>query len=128
MTEFLLMLPTLYQLSHYLCDIREHSLMIQFNFIKATFSFLNRSEQASRKTRQLETCLRQLQHLVTSSYIAPSLDVQAKVLTLFHRLAFFKVNKKVKGIQHVSFLYNLFCNKWILSVIVWPDPLIFILE
>ncbi|KAK3803908.1 hypothetical protein RRG08_059773 [Elysia crispata] len=64
------------------------------------------SEQASRKTRQLETCLRQLQHLVTSSYIAPSLDVQAKVLTLFHRLAFFKVNKKVKGIQHCESCIN----------------------
>ncbi|GFR72142.1 Myb-binding protein 1A-like protein [Elysia marginata] len=49
------------------------------------------SEQMPRKAKQIETCLRQLQHLSTSNQ-----GLQTKVLTLFLRLAYFHVDKKVK--------------------------------
>lgn len=64
------------------------------------------SEQEAKKAKQVEICLRQLQHLIASPSVGLSQVVQAKVLTFFLRLAYFKVEKKVKSIQHCESCVN----------------------
>ncbi|KAH9515385.1 hypothetical protein Btru_014314 [Bulinus truncatus] len=57
------------------------------------------SDNPKKQLRQLECCLRHLQHL-TCSQQHTTIEMQKSVLSLFLRLACFRVEKKTKSIQH----------------------------
>ncbi|BFZ00082.1 hypothetical protein BsWGS_03121 [Bradybaena similaris] len=64
------------------------------------------SDNPVKKMKQIETCLRQLQH-ISSSQAQSSVETQRSVLALFLRLTYFHVTKATKKINHCESCVNL---------------------
>ncbi|CAG5116762.1 unnamed protein product [Candidula unifasciata] len=65
------------------------------------------SDNLVKKGKQIETCLRQLQHISSSPLHSSTLEIQRSVLSLFLRLAYFRVSKGTKKIEHCESCVNL---------------------